>query len=323
MQPVPQKFSTPVKNAALPKVDGTAIGKAATLLAAIALAGFGVVPTIVADRQPQTETIAPPSVDPNWLLTPEPAGLAVALEQADLFAEEIHRALIQSEAARMVSQAHSMVGDARFQDCYRRSIENCFDSIEQSIREEWLQAVDRDEKVRVLFRWQALQVARTGNVEPPAMALDGTFLQLSDKLAIERAVAMNSSVEGASRFRQIETQLDRLNNPPGSAPPDGPTDGQTSGQTGGASPDEGDSDSEEPTPTAAPDSAADSADEGVDDSTGDPDTTASPVEPDADAPAEAARESDASDDRESDDTNSDVDASTEENSTREDDRNRE
>jgi hypothetical protein len=108
-----------------------------------------------------------------------------------------------------------MVGDPAYKDCYGKSIDRCFDSIEQSVREEWLTAIEYDEKIRVLFRWQALQVARTGNVEPPVMALDGTFLQLSDKLAIERNAAMNSSVEGASRFRQIESQLDRINNVPG------------------------------------------------------------------------------------------------------------
>lgn len=203
-----------MKNAVIPKIDGLALGKAAILLTAIAVAGFGVAPVIFSDSRPQTETIAPPSIDPNWLLTPEPAGLDVAREQADLFANEIHRTLIQSEAARIVSKAHSMVGDPSYKDCYGKSIERCFDSIEQSIREEWLTAIEHDEKIRVLFRWQALQVARTGNVEPPVMALDGTFLQLSDKLAIERNAAMNSSVEGASRFRQIESQLDRLNNAP-------------------------------------------------------------------------------------------------------------
>ncbi|NJN61846.1 MAG: hypothetical protein HC795_10215, partial [Coleofasciculaceae cyanobacterium RL_1_1] len=203
-----------MKNAVIPKIDGLALGKAAALLAAIAVAGFGVVPVIFADPRPQTETIAPPSIDPNWLLTPEPAGLDVAREQADLFANEIHRTLIQSEAARIVSKAHSMVGDPAYKDCYGKSIERCFDSIEQSVREEWLTAIEHDEKIRVLFRWQALQVARTGNVEPPVMALDGTFLQLSDKLAIERNAAMNSSVEGASRFRQIESQLERLNTAP-------------------------------------------------------------------------------------------------------------
>lgn len=204
-----------MKHAVIPKIDGLALGKAAALLAAIAVAGFGVVPVIFSDTRPQTETIAPPSIDPNWLLTPEPAGLDVAREQADLFANEIHRTLIQSEAARIVSKAHAMVGDPAYKDCYGKSIDRCFDSIEQSIREEWLKAIEHDEKIRVLFRWQALQVARTGNVEPPVMALDGTFLQLSDKLTIERNAAMNSSVEGASRVRQIESQLDRLNNAPG------------------------------------------------------------------------------------------------------------
>jgi hypothetical protein len=204
-----------MKNAVIPKIDGLALGKAAALIAAIAVAGFGVVPIIFSDNRPQTETIAPPSIDPNWLLTPEPAGLDIAREQADLFANEIHRTLIQSEAARIVSKAHSMVGDPAYKDCYGKSIDRCFDSIEQSVREEWLTAIEHDEKIRVLFRWQALQVARTGNVEPPVMALDGTFLQLSDKLAIERNAAMNSSVEGASRFRQIESQLDRINNVPG------------------------------------------------------------------------------------------------------------
>lgn len=203
-----------MKNAVIPKIDGLALGKAAILLTAIAVAGFGVAPVIFSDTRSQTETIAPPSVNPNWLLTPEPAGLDVAREQADLFADEIHRTLIQSEAARIVSKAHSMVGDPSYKDCYGKSIERCFDSIEQSIREEWLTAIEHDEKIRVLFRWQALQVARTGNVEPPVMGLDGTFLQLSDKLAIERNAAMNSSVEGASRFRQIESQLDRINNAP-------------------------------------------------------------------------------------------------------------
>lgn len=222
-----------MKHAVIPKIDGQALGKAAVLLAALGLTGFGIVPVIFADNQPQTETIAPPSIDPNWLLTPEPAGLDVAREQADLFANEIHRTLIQSEAARIVSKAHAMVGDPAYKDCYGKSIDRCFDTIEQSIREEWLKAIEHDEKIRVLFRWQALQVARTGNVEPPVMALDGTFLQLSDKLTIERNAAMNSSVEGASRVRQIESQLERLNGQP--APPS----------------DDGDQPSASPTPSPA------------------------------------------------------------------------
>jgi len=260
-----------MKHAVIPEIDGQALGKAAILLAAIGLTGFGIVPVIFANNQPQTETIAPPSIDPNWLLTPEPAGLDVAREQADLFANEIHRTLIQSEAARIVSKAHSMVGDPAYKDCYGKSIDRCFDTIEQSIREEWLKVIEHDEKIRVLFRWQALQVARTGNVEPPVMALDGTFLQLSDKLTIERNAAMNSSVEGASRVRQIESQLERLNGQPAPPSADGdrpatrPTSSPTSSPTSppatekGDSIESGESASETPPATPSPAKPSDTA----------------------------------------------------------------
>ena len=255
-----------MKNAVIPKIpkiDGRALGKAAILLAAIGLTGFGIAPVIFADNRPQTETIAPPSIDPNWLLTPEPAGLDVAREQADLFANEIHRTLIQSEAARIVSKAHSMVGDPAYQDCYGKSIDRCFDTIEQSIREEWLKAIEHDEKIRVLFRWQALQVARTGNVEPPVMALDGTFLQLSDKLMIERNAAMNSSVEGASRFRQIESQMERLNDQP--APPS--DNGDRPASTTTPSPAPATPTPATPTPTTPPAKIKSSESEGGEDET--------------------------------------------------------
>ncbi|MGD1903488.1 MAG: hypothetical protein ACFB9N_14740 [Geitlerinemataceae cyanobacterium] len=306
-------------NPSLPKA--TDIGKAVTLLAAIALAGFGVVPVVFADRQPQTETIAPPSIDPNWLLTPEPAGLPVALGQADLFAEEIHRALIQSEAARMVSQAHSMVGDERFESCYAKSVEDCFDSIEQSIRQEWLDAIEHEAKARALFRWQALQVARTGNVEPPAMALDATFLQLSDKLATERSAAMSSSVEGASRFRQIETQLDRLNNAP-LTPPE-PNPGDSTGQSAGPN------ESGEPSESDEPDNPTGETDDNgsIDEPASQPNASESPEDegkPASELDDETAAETDAADPPDEEiETEAEADNNSEAETSIETDRNRE
>jgi len=201
-----------MKNPTFPKVNlnYTALSKALLLLASIAVAGFGVVPLLRIHSQENLETLARPAADPNWLLTKQPSGLGVSLQQSDLFAEEIYKSLIQSEAARIVSKAHEMQSSPRYADCYGKPIESCFDSIEQSIREEWLKAVTHDDKARVLFRWRSLQVARAGNVEPPAMSPDGTFLQLSDKLALERRYAMDTSIEGASRTMQIETQLQRI-----------------------------------------------------------------------------------------------------------------